>query len=43
METLPKLQIIAIFEHNDTENFKEPRNKKIGLENSSDMRDHILN
>ena len=43
METLQKLQILAIVGHNDTEKFKEIRNKKISLENSSNMRDHILN
>ena len=43
METWQKLQIIAaIVGPDDTENFKEIRNKKISLENSSDMRHHIL-
>ena len=37
------VQIVAIAEHNYTENFKEVRSKKISLGNNSDMRDHILN
>ena len=37
MEVLQKLQIVAIIEHNDIENFKELKNKKISLEN------HVLN
>ena len=43
METLQKLLIVAIVEQNDTQNFKELRNKKISLKNSPDMRDDILN
>ena len=43
MENLQKLQTVAITEHNDTENFKELRNKEISLENSADMRNHFLN
>ena len=43
METIQKLQTAAIIEWNDTENFKELRNKEISLENSSDMRNHVLN
>ena len=40
METF---QNVAVVEHNDTENFRKLRNKEISLENSSDMRNHILN
>ena len=40
---LQKLQIVAIFKHNDTENLKELRNKKVSLENSSDIRNHMCN
>ena len=43
METTQKLQTAAITERNDTENFKELRNKEISLENSSDMGNHFLN
>ena len=43
METLQKIQLVALVEHIDTENFKELRNKEISLENSSDMRNYILN
>lgn len=43
METLQKIQLVAVVERIDTENFKELRNKEISLENSSDMRKYILN
>ena len=43
METIQKLQTAAIIGRNDTEYFKELRNKKIRLENSPDMRNHFLN
>ena len=40
---LHKLPIVAILKHSDTEDLKEQRNKKISLENSSDIRNHMCN
>ena len=43
VEALQKLQIVALVEENDIENFKELRNKKISSEISSNIRNNILN
>lgn len=43
MEPFQKLQVVAILVDNESENFKELRNKKVSLGNSLNIRQHILN
>ena len=43
MEPFQNLQVVAILVDNESENFKELRNKKVSLGNSLNIRQHILN